>query len=140
MWFPVLTCAVAAVATAASFGVLSPSGADIGNDQILRIAKIAGWAVGPVMMIISLLIIGILNLIRRIIRLRKVGGLHAATVIAGIIPWLIAGWNLTAEPRYTPLARAVIDFIARPMLWGAVTSIAFAIIVALSQLLPARKK
>ncbi|HRH94029.1 MAG TPA: hypothetical protein PKV72_05880, partial [Candidatus Peribacteria bacterium] len=65
-WFPVLTMLVLAAATALSYAfVLKPAGTDIGNDQILAIAKIAGFAIGPVAALLSLLLAFILNGIRR---------------------------------------------------------------------------
>ncbi len=125
-----------AAVTAAAFAGLQPSGEDIGNSEILRAAKIAGWVIGPVAGLLSLLKIGILNLIRRLLRLRKVEWLHPVVVLLGIMPWLVLGWIITGEPRYTPIARAVIDFAAHELLWGGLVACVLTLILSIPLLFP----
>jgi hypothetical protein len=118
-WFPLLICVILAGVTVAAYAGLKPTGEDIGNSEIQRIALIAGWAIGPIAGLLSYFLAGILNTIRRIIRLRRKAILHPIVVLLSITPWLIFGWQVTSEPRYTPIARAVIDFAARELLWGS---------------------
>ena len=115
--------------------MLKPSPDVIGNYEIAKIAKIAGWAIGPVIGLLSLILAGILNLIRRIVRLRKVALLHPAVVLLSVVPWLVCSWVLTEEPPFTPIARAVIEFAARPMLWGSLAASLFVVILSLPPLL-----
>jgi len=137
--FPLLACVILAGAAVAAFAILQPSGDDIGNSQIQNIAKMAGWGVGPVIALLAFITIGILNVLRRMFRLRKVQALDAPIVLLGILPFLILAWNLTGEPRYTPIARAIIDFAGRPMLWGTFAAALLAIIVWIPSLLPKKK-
>ena len=138
-WFPFLTCLVLGGVTAAAYAMLQPSGADISNGQLLKAMQIAGWAVGPVIAVLSLLIIGILNTIRRIVRLRTVGVLHLVVVLCGAVPWLIFSWIILDEPRYTAFARGAIDFVGRPMLWGSLAALIFAIILSFPLFFPTKK-
>ena len=135
-WFPFCTALVLAGVTVVAFAMLKPSPDVIGNYEIASIAKIAGWAIGPVIGLLSLILAGILNLIRRIVRLRKVELLHPAVVLLSVVPWLVCSWQLTEEPPYTPLARAVIEFAARPMLWGSLVACLFVIVLSIPLLLP----
>lgn len=139
-WFPFLACLVLGGVTVAAFAVLQPSGEDVGNSQVVAAFKIAGWVAGLVMGLLSLLLIGILNLVRRIVRLRKVALLHPVVVLLGVLPWLVFGWSLTGEPPYTAFARAAIEFVGRPMLWGALAATVFAILLSVPLLFPSRKK
>ncbi len=138
-WFPFCICLDLAVVTAVAYAVLQPTGDDIGNGQIQQIAIYAAWGIGPVAGILSMIVAGILNLIRRIVRLRKTALLHPIVVIASITPWLLFGWQVTGEPRYTPIARAVIDFAARPLLWGSLVAILLTIVLSIPLLFPAKK-
>lgn len=137
--FPLLTCVILAGAAVAAFAVLQPSGDDIGNSQIQNIAKMAGWGVGPVIALLAFLLIGILNVFRRMLRLRSTKALDAPIVLIGILPFLILAWNLTGEPRYTPIARAIIDFAGRPLLWGTFAATAFVLLVWVLSLLSKKK-
>lgn len=137
--FPVSACLVLALATVAAYALLSPDGGDIYNEQIINVFSLGGWGVGPVMGLLSFICIGILNVMRRLFKMRNVHALHCPVVIAGILPWLIFGWVLTGEPRHTPIARAIIDLAGRPMLLGAIAATGFAVLVGLFTLLPKKK-
>lgn len=138
-WYPFLTALVLGGVTASAYALLKPDGADVGNSQIVEIFTIAGWAAGPVVALLSLILAGILNLIRRIVRLRQAAVLHPVTVLLSVMPWLVFSWQLTDEPRFTAFARAAIDFVGRPMLWGSLAASLFALLLALPLLLPARR-
>ena len=138
-WFPLLMCLVLAGVTAAAFALLRPTGADVNNDQIVKAFQIAGWAVGPVIGLLSFIVICIVNLIRRIMRLRKVTLLHPVIVLIGIGPWLVFSWVMLDEPRYTPFARAAIDFVGRPMLWGSLVAALLTIVLSIPLIFSKKK-
>ncbi len=118
-WFAFLTCVFLAGVTAAAFALLAPTGENIGNTQIHDAMKIAGWVAGPAIALLAFILILILNGLRRLFRIRQVALLHPVVVFLGILPFLILAWELAGEPPYTPIARGVTEFIARPLLWGA---------------------
>ena len=103
----------------------------MGNSQIVAAFKIAGWAAGPVIGLLSFFLICMLNLLRRMVRLRKIPFLHPVIVLLGIGPWLVFSWILMDEPRFTPFARAAIDFVGRPMLWGSLSTALLTVALAL---------
>lgn len=139
-WFPVLTMLVLAAATVLSYVlVLKPTGADIGNDQILNAAKIAGYAIGPVAALLSLLLAFILNGIRRLCKIRTICWLHPLVVLAAVLPWCLFAWQMVMEePRYTAVARAVIDFTGKPLFLGCTAALAFILLCSLLALIPSR--
>lgn len=120
-------------ATSGMVAIIDPANtSDTNQSEIVKYASMGMWAVGPVLALLSLIVIGILNLIRRLLRIRKVAWLHPVIVIVGLLPWLLFGWELTMnEPRYTPIARAVIDFAGREMFAGAFVAIVCALVLAL---------
>lgn len=138
-WFPVLICFVFAAITTAAYAGLQPSGDDIGNSEIQRIARIAAWGIGPLAGILSMFLAAILNLIRRIVHLRKVPFLHPLVVLLSVGPWLVFSWILTDEPRYTPIARAVIDFTARELLWGSLVACLLTILLSIPLFFPTKQ-
>ncbi len=138
-WFPFCICLDLAVVSTIAYAVLQPTGDDIGNGQIQQIATYTAWSIGPIAGILSMIVAGILNLIRRIVRLRKTTLLHPMVVLASIAPWFAFGWQVTGEPRYTPIARVVIDFAARPLLWGSLIAIILTILLSIPLLFPAKK-
>lgn len=136
-WFPLCTALVLALGCAGVFAVLQPTGADVGNEQILRAFRIAGWAAGPVGGLLALLTMLILNGIRRVIRLRSVQLLHPIVVLLGLAPWIIFGFQLAyREPRFTPFGRAAIDFVGVPLWWSSLIAVAFTLIISLPLLVP----
>ncbi len=138
-WFPFLICLVLAAVTAAAYAGLHPTGEDIGNSELERISTLAAWGIGPIAGLLSLILAGILNLIRRLVRARKIAFLHPVVVLVSVGPWMIFSWQLTGEPRYTPIARAVIDFAARELLWGSLVAVLLTIILSIPLLFPAKK-
>ena len=139
-WFPFVTAILLAAATAGAYVWIKPSPDAIGNYEIARIAKIAAWGIGPLIGLLSLILAGILNLLRRLFRIRKVNFLHAPIVFFAILPWAIFAWELVmVEPRYTPIARAVIDFAGKEMFLGSVAAVLFTMLMFLVSLIPSRK-
>lgn len=138
-WFPLLTAVLLGGVTCAALAALRPDAALIGNEQIARVVRIAAWGIGPAAALLSLILAGVLNLLRRIVRLRRVAVLHPVVALLSVAPWLALSWQLTDEPRYTAIARAVIDFAARPLLWGALAATLFIMLCSLPLCFPARK-
>jgi H+/gluconate symporter-like permease len=132
-WFPFLFFLLYAAACVAALFILKPTGGDIGNATILKIFKTYAIAMGPVLAFLSLILMYVINGMRRIVRLRRVRFLDPVTVLLGVSPWLIFGWELAyREKRYTDIARAIIDFVGRPVYFA---SVAVCVIAALWLLL-----
>lgn len=138
LWFSLLACLILGVGTVAAYALLKPLGADVGNSEVVRWFTIAGWAFGPAAALLSFIGIGILNLIRRIVRARKVNVLHPVIVLVGIVPWLVFAWQITGEPPYTSFARAAIEFVGRPLLWGSLASTLFVLLCSTVLLFPSQ--
>lgn len=142
-WYPLLVLIAFAAATAGMVYVIDPATtSDTNQSEIVKYASMGAWAVGPVLALLSLIFIAILNGLRRLFRVRRVGWMHPVVVIVGLLPWLLIGWQLTMnEPRYTPIARAIIDFAGREMFAGSFVAIVFAVLLwALSLLFRSSKK
>lgn len=130
-WYPFLVCLVLAGATVGAFSVFGLVTYDIGNAEVQRYVGYAGWAAGPAVGLLSFVAIGILNVVRRIIRLRKTKWLHPVIVLLGVVPWVVCAWILAGEPAYTPIGRAVVPFVARPLLWGSLAATLFTLFLSL---------
>ena len=138
--FAFLMSLVLSGVTVAAFALLQPTGEDVGNSQIVDAFKIAGWVTGPVVGLLSFIVISILNVLRRIFRLRMNAVFGPVVIFLGIVPWLIFSWVILDEPRYTAFARAVIDFVGRPMLWGSLVACILTVLFAIPVLIPSKKK
>lgn len=138
-WYPFLVCLVLAGTTAGALALLAPTGEDVGNSEIVQWVSIGAWAVGPVFGIVAFLKIGILNLLRRIMRIRKVKWLHPVIVLIGTVSVGFFAWILAGEPPFTPIARAIVEYGARPLLWGALVSSLLAIVLSLPIFFQRRK-
>ena len=137
--FGFLMCLILGGVTAGAFAVLKPTGSEIDNSQLLAAMKIAGWAAGPVAGILSFIVICILNVIRRIIRMRKIGWMHPIVILIGIGFWLVVSWSILNEHRYTDFAVGIQDFVARPLLWGSLVATLMTIVFSIP-LVISRKK
>ena len=137
-WFPFITVLVLAAGTTAAYALLHPTGNDIYNAELLHAFRIAGWASGGVIGFLSFILIGILNIVRRILHVRRIAPLHSIVVFLGIVPWFIFAWQITEEPLFTPFARVAIAFVGRPMLWGSLGAILFVLFFSIPLLIPKR--
>ncbi|TSC79225.1 MAG: hypothetical protein G01um101425_725 [Candidatus Peregrinibacteria bacterium Gr01-1014_25] len=138
-WYPLLIALTLAGAATGAHAGLPTLDSGVSNTQLLDAFRIAGWAAGAVMGIVSFLLMGVLNLLRRMFRLRKIAVLHPIIVLVGVTPWLAWGWQLLfVEPRFTPFARLAIDVIGRPMFVGSAVASLLAIVLALVLLLPVK--
>ena len=138
-WFPFVTCLILAAGATAAFALLKP-GADIDNGELSHAMTIAGWATGGATALVSWILIGILNLIRRIVRARRVSILHPVVVLIGVFPWVVFAWIMLDEPPYTMFARAAMEFVARPLLWGSLLATLFTLVMSIPVLIPSKKK
>jgi len=131
-WFAFITVLVFAAATAAMFAVLKPNDVVFDSSGLLYISMVAGWAAGPVFALLSLLRVFLLNGIRKLANIRQTFWLHPIVIILGLLPWFLFGWQLTMnEPRYTPIATAVIDFVGKEIFVGSFVAMVFAIILSI---------
>lgn len=138
-WFPFLMCLVLAGVSTAAFAILKPTGEGLTNSQLVIAMGIAGWAIGLVAGLLAFLTICILNLLRRIVRLRKNGPGHPIVVLLGIVPWLVFAWVLTDEPRYTQFAIGMIEYVGRPLLWGTLVATLLSILLSIPLFVSAKK-
>jgi hypothetical protein len=138
-WFGFIAALILAIITTATYALMPPTGLDISNGRMIHIFQLVGWGSGALIGVIVLITIGILNLLRRLVKIRKVSWLHPIIILLALMPWLIFSWELTGEPRYTNIARAVIDFIARPLLWGTLVAIGFTILTSILGLIFSKK-
>jgi hypothetical protein len=136
-WYPLLICLVLAGATAGAFALLAPTDDAVGNAEIAKWARIAGWAVGPFAAIDSLIGIFLLNGIRRLLRIRWIAILHPVVILLVVGSWLVFAWILAGEPPFTPIGRAVVPFVARPLLWGSLAAVVVTLLLSLGLLAPA---
>jgi hypothetical protein len=141
-WFPVIASLALLVGTLGGALWLPPfpgnqAAAALG-DQGAALIQAGAWALGPVVALISFVTMSVLNGVRRLARVRRVGILHPLVILAGIAPWLTLGWQLVLEePRYTSLAVVVIDVFARPLLLGSLIASGLTLVLSLGLLLPA---
>lgn len=139
-WFPFLTALLLGGVSVAAYALLKPTPDNISNGEIIRAFTIAGWVAGPAVALIGWLLMMILNLLRRLLRIRKVNVFHPLVVILGIAPGVFLAMDLTIfENRYTPFARAAIDFVGRPLLWGSLAAAIFIVLMSLTLLFPKQK-
>ena len=130
-WFPFLVCVVLAAATAGALALLAPTGENVGNSEIVKWIGMGAWAAGPVAGVLSFVAIGIVNLLRRMLRIRGAARVHPFVVLLGVVPWLVFAWILAGEPSFTPIGRAVVPFIARPLLWGSLIATLLTVLLSL---------
>ena len=137
-WFPLLMALVMAGVSCAAFAMLTP-GAGVSHSELVKYMTIAGWAIGPVAALISFLGICLLNLLRRLFTLRRVNLLHPVILLIGFVPWVVFSWVLLDEPRYTEFAVGVMEFVARPLLWGSLSATLLTILFSIPLFIPKKK-
>lgn len=130
-WFPFVTCVILAGMTVLSYLWLKPDPMVINHSEIAKYTVMGVWAVGPVIGFLSFLFASILNLIRRIVRMRRMTFLHPVVVLLSVGFWVVVGWQLAGEKPYTPIGRAVIEFAARPILLGSLLTCVFVVLMSL---------
>ena len=93
---------------------------DVTNGQMLDLAHRYASFLGIGLGLVSFLVVGLLYLIVRLI-MRRSSRLVALILTAlGYAPWLVLGWDLVyREPRYSEVARAIITYTGKPMLYAA---------------------
>jgi len=117
----------------------SPNITDITNQKILDIFTKYARFCGIVFGLLSLTIMYVLYIFRRIFRLHKNRFSVPIIMILSLIPWLVFGYQLVyREPRYTVLGRAFISFFGEPMFYTSIALAGLSIIWLL--ILPFKKK
>jgi hypothetical protein len=94
--------------------------ADITNTDLLdiahRYASFAGAAIG----LVAFLATGILYLAIRLARREPSRLIALLLTLFGYAPFIVFGWDLVyREPRYAEVARAIITYLGKPMLYSA---------------------
>jgi len=139
-WLPLTTALLLGVITTVVYILLAPTGFDISNGKMLDIFQKAGYGVGFFVGILLLFEVGILNLLRRILRIHTIFLLHTPIVLLAIFPWILFSWDMLGEPRYTNIAKGMIDFVARPLFWGSAGSALFICLIIVVSLFLKPKK
>jgi hypothetical protein len=129
-----------AVAAIAAFALLPQLPDAATNEELTKIFALAGWAVGPVMGLVSLIVIFVLNGLRRLLRIRHIRILHPIVVLIGVCPWCAFGCQLLFfEPRTMQFAKVMIDDVGRQMFLGSGIACILAIVLAFGLLLPSKR-
>jgi hypothetical protein len=129
-WFVLLTALLLGGLTAGAYALLRPTGADVGNSELVNAMTIAGWVLGPAVALLSLILMFVLNGIRRLMRVRKILSLDLAVLLVGVLPWLAFSYQIAAlEPRNTKFAVAVIEFAGEPLVTGSFVTTVFVLIM-----------
>jgi hypothetical protein len=93
--------------------------ADITNGQLLDVGHRYGPFIGVALGLISFLAVGLVYLIIRLIRKRPSWLVALILTALGYAPWLVLGWDLVyREPRYAEVARLIITYMGKPMLYS----------------------
>lgn len=94
---------------------------DINNSEIIEkfgmYAPYAGAGLG----LLSMLLMYVLYIFRRLFRLHKNRYSAPVVLIIGFLPWLALGFQLAyREPRYAMIVRAIISYGGQPMLYASI--------------------
>ncbi len=139
-WSGVVTATAFAVATEGAAAWFIARGTTASQEEVVRWVTIGGWATGPIVGLLCLLLIALLNGIRRLLHLRANRYLHVPLLFAGVLPWMMVSWELVMnEPRYTPFAEAIIDLIAKPLFLSSFGMGLLLSLMFLLSLIPSKK-
>jgi hypothetical protein len=104
---------------------------DITNTEILHLFGTYTPFVGFVFGFLSFLVTGAIYLIVRAVLHRGSRAAASFVTVFGYAPWVMFGWDLVyREPRYVEIARAMITYLGKPMLYSAETVCGLAVVVA----------
>lgn len=116
----------------------APNITDIDNQKILDIFTKYARFCGIVFGLLSLVIMYVLYVFRRIFRLHKNRFSVPIIMILSLLPWLVFGYQLVfREPRYTTLGRAIISFFGEPMFYTSIALVGLSVLWLL--ILPFKK-
>lgn len=117
---------------------------DITNPQLLDIAHRYASFVGAALGLATFLVTGLVYLILRLFTKRGRRLMASLLTAAGYAVWLVFGYDLVyLEPRYAEVARVIITYLGKPMLYaaGAVTGLALVgVVVSVLTLILKRAK
>ena len=88
---------------------------DVTSSQLLQIFNTYGVYVGLGLGFLSLLVGYILIGIKKLFRLSKFSVVSPIILALTYLPWYFFGTELAKEPRYTDIARLVLDFLVGPI-------------------------
>ncbi len=116
--FPLLAFLLIGLVYMAVYAFIKPVAKDIVNETIAKIFKNYGMYFGWVFALLSLVIMYVLYLIKKIVRLGKFQITNPIILIASLLPWyFFAKQLLFHEKRYTDIARGIITYVGLPLLW-----------------------
>lgn len=98
--------------------VVAPT--DVTNYQVLEIADRYASYVGVALGLVTFLVTGLVYLVLRLFRVKalRIAALDVTALGYGV--WLAFGYDLVyLEPRYAEVARAIITYLGKPMLYSA---------------------
>jgi len=123
-WWPFLAMILFAAVYFVAYQMIAPESTDISNLKILGIFDKYAQYFGFGLAFLSLLLWYVLYGLKSLLRLGKFRLVNSITYLLGLLPWGIFSYQMVfKEPRYTDIARAVIDHVAQP-LWYTVLVLA----------------
>ncbi len=135
-YFPLIALIIFAGTFYLSQLLIAPSGDSISNSTILDIFEKYSGLFGIGLGFLSLLLCYVLIGIKKLVRIGKIAILNPLVLILSHLPWLLFAIQLKyKEPRYTDIAKAIIDFSATPMLYASIALIALATIWLLVEII-----
>jgi hypothetical protein len=145
-WYVLLlTWAVYAVAYLVVFKLYVKAPTDVTNSQIISYGTRFGALVGIALGLVTFLVTGLVYLIVRLIvkRQRRLAALVVSAL--GYATWWLFGYDLVyREPRYAEIARAIITYTGKPMLYAAEITVGLCLLGAVGcvvrMLITGRKK
>jgi len=128
--FPVLAIVIFALTYYLSQGeVKGGQPDDISNREIVALFKKLNLYIGFALALSSFALYGLLIFVRRLFRLGKINLLRPFLLAGAFLPWFLLARQLVFfEPRYTDLARALIDFVGWPLYYGSLAGLITALI------------
>ena len=112
--FPVVALLLFAFAYYLNFNAIERI-KDLTNGNLLKIFNTYGVYGGILLGLISMFIGYILLGLKKLFRLGKFSLVNPVLLILSYAPWYVLANALASEPRYTDLARLVLDFLVEPI-------------------------
>jgi hypothetical protein len=126
-WFPLLGFLLYGVSFMIVYSNLDPVAKDITNATILKIFTDYSIYVGWVLGLLSMVVMYVLFLIKKLVRLGWLYILNPIILAVSILPWFLMARQLVYfEKRYIDIAKGLITYLGEPLLWTSYIIFAFA--------------
>jgi hypothetical protein len=110
----------------ATFKLFPASVADISSERILEPFQKYGAYGGVAAGLLSMLGMYVLYIFRALFRLNRFRFSAPFVLMLGYAPWAAFGYQLVyREPRYAMIAKAIISFTGKPLLYAGSTMVVF---------------